>query len=220
MSQNPIYKVLSTFSSCKVKSLLIGGQACILYGAAEFSRDTDFVVMCNTQNLENIKKALKKLRAKRIYVPDLKIKYLLKGHACHFRCYDIEIKDLRIDILAKLRGCPDFNELWERRTTVKVSSKDKIEVIGLKDLVQSKKTQRDRDWLMLTRLVDNDILIIKNPDKEKIKWWLCECRSIQNLIELCQKYKKIAKECIKERPLINYVLKGNIKKVLSLLEEE
>ncbi len=25
----------------RVKSLLMGGQACVLYGAAEFSRDTD-----------------------------------------------------------------------------------------------------------------------------------------------------------------------------------
>ena len=38
---NPIHKVLSTFQSCGVRALLMGGQACVFYGAAEFSRDTD-----------------------------------------------------------------------------------------------------------------------------------------------------------------------------------
>jgi hypothetical protein len=37
--QNPIVRVLSTFRRCEVRSLLMGGQACIIYGAAEFSRD-------------------------------------------------------------------------------------------------------------------------------------------------------------------------------------
>jgi len=35
---NPILKVLSTFSTTRLRYLLMGGQACVLYGAAEFSR--------------------------------------------------------------------------------------------------------------------------------------------------------------------------------------
>ena len=45
MSRSPIPKVLSTISSHGVEALLMGGQACVLYGAAEFSRDADFVVL-------------------------------------------------------------------------------------------------------------------------------------------------------------------------------
>jgi hypothetical protein len=30
----------------RVRSLLMGGQACVFYGAAEFSRDTDFAIIC------------------------------------------------------------------------------------------------------------------------------------------------------------------------------
>ena len=43
MIPNPILKVLSTLSCHMVRHLLIGGQACVLYGAAEFSRDCDLV---------------------------------------------------------------------------------------------------------------------------------------------------------------------------------
>ncbi len=44
MILNPIRKVLSTFQNCEVRALLMGGQACVFYGAAEFSRDTDFAL--------------------------------------------------------------------------------------------------------------------------------------------------------------------------------
>jgi hypothetical protein len=41
---NPILKVLSSMREHRVRALLMGGQACVLYGAAEFSRDTDFAI--------------------------------------------------------------------------------------------------------------------------------------------------------------------------------
>jgi|LakMenE18May11ns_1017448.scaffolds.fasta_scaffold9727648_2 hypothetical protein len=44
---NPILKVLSTLSCHIVRHLLIGGQACVLYGAAEFSRDCDVIILAD-----------------------------------------------------------------------------------------------------------------------------------------------------------------------------
>lgn len=38
------HKVLSTSKRYNGQALLSGGEACILYGAAGFSRDTDFVI--------------------------------------------------------------------------------------------------------------------------------------------------------------------------------
>ncbi len=63
MTLSPIPKALSTFLRHKVKALLIGGQACILYGAAEFSRDIDLAVLVSPENLEDLKKALEELGA-------------------------------------------------------------------------------------------------------------------------------------------------------------
>jgi hypothetical protein len=47
---NPILKVLSTFRNCEVRALLMGGQACVFYGAAEFSRDTVFPCAWDTRS--------------------------------------------------------------------------------------------------------------------------------------------------------------------------
>jgi hypothetical protein len=38
--RSPILKVLSSIRQHRVQALLMGGQACVFYGAAEFSRHT------------------------------------------------------------------------------------------------------------------------------------------------------------------------------------
>ena len=42
MIPNPIHKVLSIFQSSEVRALLMGGQACVFYGGAEFGRETAY----------------------------------------------------------------------------------------------------------------------------------------------------------------------------------
>ena len=58
MTLNPILKVLSTLSTHHVQHLLMGGQACVLYGAAEFSRDTDIALMTEAENLRRLSSGL------------------------------------------------------------------------------------------------------------------------------------------------------------------
>lgn len=57
MISNPIHKVLLTFQSCEVLALLMGGQACVFYGAAEFSRDTDLAILGDAANPDRLNAA-------------------------------------------------------------------------------------------------------------------------------------------------------------------
>jgi len=140
--QNPILKVLSTFSRHNVKTLLMGGQACILYGAAEFSRDSDFVVLADEKNLELLRAALRELEAEVIAVPPFEVAYLEKGHAVHFRCRHPDVAGLRIDLMSVLRGVDPFEALWNRRQTIPLErGTELVPVLGLPDLVRAKKTQ-------------------------------------------------------------------------------
>ena len=63
----------------------MGGQACVFYGAAEFSRDTDLAILANSENLAKLNNALEDLQATVIAVPPFEANYLRKGHAVHFR---------------------------------------------------------------------------------------------------------------------------------------
>ena len=55
MIPNPIRKVLSSIRKHRVRALLMGGQACVLYGAAEFGRETDLVILADADNLVRLR---------------------------------------------------------------------------------------------------------------------------------------------------------------------
>ena len=79
MTRNPILKVLSSIRAHRVRALLMGARACVFYGAAEFSRDTDLAILANSENLVKLKNALEDLQATVIAVPLLRLsKNLLK----------------------------------------------------------------------------------------------------------------------------------------------
>ena len=149
MIPNPIRKVLSSIQRNRVRALLMGGQACVLYGAAEFSRDTDLAILASPKNLLRLGRALADLQAEVIAVPPFETRYLLKGHAIHFRCRHPEAAGMRVDVMTKMRGVDPFPKLWRRRTTTVLEDGTKCDLLSLPDLVRAKKTQLYKDWPML-----------------------------------------------------------------------
>jgi hypothetical protein len=122
----------------RVRALLMGGQACVFYGAAEFSRDTDFAILADAANLARLRQGLAELRAEPIAVPPFALKYLRQGHAIHFRCQHPEALRMRVDVMAKMRGVDSFHKLWKRRTTLQIPGGEKCDLLSLPDLVQAK----------------------------------------------------------------------------------
>ena len=131
----------------------MGGQACVFYGAAEFSRDLDLMVLVHAKNMALLRSALDALGAEPIAVPPFAEEYLLRGHALHFRCRREDVAGLRIDLMSNLRGVGNFEDVWARRTSIETDGVV-VEMLALEDLVRAKKTQRDKDWPMIRRLVE------------------------------------------------------------------
>ena len=200
----------------------MGGQACVFYGAAEFSRDTDLLLLSDADNLERLRHALRELQAECIAVPPLEADFLNRGHAVHFRCQHVEAAGMRIDVMSKLRGVDPFPMLWERRFTLADQDGTRYELLALSDLVQAKKTQRDKDWPMLRRLSEADYHQHRaNPDERRVRFWLRELRTPELLIELGQNHSQLCRELTRERPLLETVLAGNLAAVVrGLVDEE
>lgn len=221
MILSPIHKALLIFRNCNVRFLLMGGQACILYGGAEFSRDIDFSIGVDAGNLAAVKKALTVLDAETVFVPELNEQVLSRGHACHFRCRSEGVEGLRIDLMAKMRGCSDFEELWKRRSIVELPEIGAIGLLSLSDLIQAKKTQREKDWPMIRRLIETDIAQNSlNPDMGKIDLWFRECRTPVLLVQLAAQYMEVYKKTTTSRPLLTAALERNMEKLESLLQKE
>ena len=107
-----------------------------------------------------------------------------------------------------LKGCSEFEKLYERCAIVNLPEIGEITLLSLPDLVQSKKTQREKDWLMIRRLIEADILQFRNnPEKNKIKFWLKECRTPSQLVSLTSDYPDLYHAVIAIRPLLEYARK-------------
>ena len=199
----------------------MGGQACVAYGGAEFSRDVDVAIAADARNLVRLKAALKELDAEPVYVPPLGLAALRRGHACHFRCHAEGLLGMRLDVMSAMRGVEKFPSLWKRRTEVPHPDGGVITLLGLHDLVLAKKTQRDKDWPMIRRLVDSAILGHRGrPIPGQVEFWLRECRTPAILLDLARRHRRAAIRISKLRPAAGAAVDGRIDALEAMLRVE
>jgi hypothetical protein len=220
LNRSPILKALSSIRKSGARTLLMGGQACVFYGAAEFSRDLDLLILAEDANLASLRSGLAGLQAEPIAVPPFEERHLARGHAVHFRCKRDDVAGLRIDIMSVLRGVDEFEDLWQRRTTIDVAG-EAIDLLGLRDLVRAKKTQRDKDWPMIRRLVEQSYFGNSGqPAPELVDFWLRELRSPELLAEAAATYPTETAPVANARPAAAAALRGDIEEVRRLLDAE
>ena len=221
MTQSPIPRVLSTLRESGAQALLMGGQACILYGAAEFSRDIDFAVLSSTENLARLSAALDALSAEVIAVPPFERRHLERGHAVHFRTRHPEAAGFRIDVMSRMREVESFPRLWERRTSFALPAVGDVDALSLPDLVASKKTQRDKDWVMLRRLVEASYVRDSSAaTSEQVAFWLDELRTPELLVACAAAFPEDAARSAEKRAATAAAIRGEGDAVRAALAEE
>ena len=91
---------------------------------------------------------------------------------------------MRVDVMTKMRGVESFDKLWGRRTTMSIEEGATCEIMSLPDLAQAKKTQRDKDWPMVRRLVEvNYFANREHPNDQQTRFWFLELRTPELLID-------------------------------------
>jgi hypothetical protein len=140
----------------------------------------------------------------------LSAEVLLRGHACHFRCWTHGVEGLRIDVMSALHGCEPFEKLWSRRRTLSLPGVGRVHLIALADLVHAKKTQRDKDWPMLRRLLEADYHRRPSvPARSDVVFWMREVRTPEILEALCRRYPATARRLARKRPALRFALGGS-----------
>jgi len=199
----------------------MGGQACVFYGAAQFSKDVDLVLLASEENFSRLLAALDELNARRIAVPRFDPALLARGHAVHFRCQGGEADGLRVDVMTRLRDLPGFEVLWARRATIKDENGETFELLSVEDLVQAKKTQRERDWPMIDALVEGHYRALGGePTPARVAFWLAESRTPERLIGLTQRFSSEARAQSKSRLLLRLALAGESEALRKALDAE
>jgi hypothetical protein len=119
------------------------------------------------------------------------------------RAHRVRALQMRVDVMSRMRGVDAFPKLWKRRTTLKLSSGEKCDLLSLPDLVQTKKTQRDKDWPMIRRLMEaHHFQIQTEPKPAHIRFWFRELRTPELLVELARRYSEICGRLVRQRPLL------------------
>jgi len=205
----------------RVRALLMGGQACVFYGAAEFSRDTDFAILAEASNLARLRKALAELKAQPIALPPFELKFLRRGHAVHFRCRHPDAFHMPVDVMSRMRGVAPFPTLWARRTTITLPDGFSCDLVSLPDLVRAKTTQRDKDWPMIRRLVEAHYFQHReHPTPTHVRFWLREFRTPELLVEVARTHRARCLRFARQRPLLEDAAAGRVAVVERALRNE
>ena len=199
----------------------MGGQACVFYGAAQVSKDIDFLVLAEPMNFARLQAALAGLQAERIAVPPFDPAALARGHAVHFRCRATGAEGLRVDVMTRLRAMPEFSTLWERRTTFADDEGLEYHLLCIPDLVQAKKTQRSKDWPVIELLVTIHYREHAHAvTEDRVEFWLREARTPELLVELCQLFPTRAAELATDRPLLGLAREPSLDDLRAALDAE
>jgi hypothetical protein len=131
--------------------LLISGQATILYGAATFSEDIDVWVEPSEQNLVRCTQALRATGARYYKLsPPLSAEFAARNHVFHFT-----LSEGGGAVFVDLMGLPPrVGPFAEARARARVFKTEwgLLPTVAIVDLVELKKTQRPRDYPIISRL--------------------------------------------------------------------
>jgi hypothetical protein len=164
--------IASFFRSLETRGvgyLLISGQATVLYGAATFSEDIDLWVEPSPENIERLRGALSAARAQYYKLtPPLDPLYFDAGHGFHFLLGESTDEAIFLDIMgrpprvssfaAALRASRQFSTDWGTLPT-----------LGIRDLIELKKTQRLADYPIISALTLR-LLDESAPSPEMLAW--------------------------------------------------
>jgi len=126
---------IQCLNSNNVKYLLIGGWAVGIHGHPRATKDIDFFILIDNNNLENLEKALNSFGA-----PPTDVNYLQKkGNVIRFG-----VSPIAIDIINDADGI-DFEDCYSRKEIIMVENIE-IPLISKSDLIINKRsTGRQED---------------------------------------------------------------------------
>ena len=106
-------------------------------------------------------------------------------------------------------------------SAITLATMARIELMGLEDLVQAKRTQRDKDWPMIRRLVESHYATHwQDPTEAQKQLWLGHSRTPEMLIDLVSREPELASQVAAQRPLISLARDANPDALQQALDQE
>jgi len=154
----------------RVEFLLIGGQATVVYGAAQFTQDFDVWVKPTKTNLEALLRALSRCGARyHKLTPPVTLRNALRGHGFHFLVPTAGSTPVPLDVMARPPRVGAYASARRRARRI-ATPWGTLRVVAPEDLVLLKRTNRPGDYDVVARLVRLRLDEERRPSRAKVLW--------------------------------------------------
>ncbi len=162
----------------RVAYLLISGQATVLYGAATFSEDIDLWVEPSPENIMRLQGALSAVGA-RYYklTPALDAATFDSGHGFHFILGGDMGEAIFLDVMGRPPRVPSFSAA-RRASRHFQTDWGTLPTLGIRDLIELKKTQRLADYPIISTLTLRLLEEATSP-AEMLSWAACNLFTVE-----------------------------------------
>lgn len=191
---NAYLELTEEFNSGKVRAIVSSGQAVVLHRLAVMSKDGDWIIREEGETTAHILSVLASHGARYRFGAPLDCRWLKEGWSSHFEFFRDGLR-IRTDFVSRP---PRINRealdrLW------KTHESQPVPFVGLRDLAELKKTNREKDYPVIGELAR---LMGKLEER------LLYSRSARDLIALAAQYPGEIGPLKRQRPLLAVLSRG------------
>lgn len=191
---NPYVELTEAFNRGRLRAILSSGQAVVLYRLAVMSKDGDWIVREDAEALDHILNVLSRRGARYRFGAPLDVRWMAGGWSSHLE-HRREGLRLRTDFVTRPpRMSADKLEASWRRPAV-----HGVPVIGLEELAEIKKTNREKDYPVIGELARR----MHDPRSQ-----LLYSRSSRDLRRLAQDFPEAVRHALPARQLLKRIGEG------------
>jgi len=182
------------FNEGRLRCVISSGQAVVLHRLAIMSKDGDWILREDEEATGHVLRVLADRGARYRFGAPLDVRWLAGGWSSHFEFRHQQLR-VRCDFVSRPpRILPaELARLWR--------SQEKLDlpVVGLRELAELKKTNREKDYAVIGELAR---AMVNARDQ------LLYSRSARDLIELAHRKPKLVPQLSKQRPVLRQVAAG------------
>ncbi len=194
MPENIYIELTKRFNEKGLRAVLSSGQAVVLYGLAIMSKDGDWILRETEETMTHILTVLEEYGGKYRFGAPLDTGWMGGGWSAHFE-FNFDGLRVRTDFVTRPPRISEqeLQHIWDE------NRENDIPLIGLNQLAEIKKTNREKDYVILGELA-------REMDDPKDQ--LLYSRSARDIIVLAAENPGLIAELVSVRPLLKRVDEG------------
>lgn len=182
------------FNTGKLRAVISSGQAVVLHRLAIMSKDGDWILREDSETMKHILTVLSEYGAQYRFGAPLDIRWMSGGWSSHFEFRRDRLR-IRTDFFTRPPRIPEstLQKLWKDQ-----EGRD-LPFVGIKDLSDIKKTNREKDYAVIGELAR----LMSDPGEQFLY-----SRSARDLTTLAKEYPDIVSELMRLRPVLGKISEG------------